>query len=236
MTLKVGILNAIDPQLSQIDWQNTPFDGYRRFLESANPGFTYAEFKVALGEFPESVDVCDAYVITGSPRGVYDDDLWIGQLKAFIRDCYAAGKKLVGICFGHQVLAHALGGYTEKSEKGWGLGLKTFAVSAQKPWMTDPPGSYALYFAHQDQVQRLPAGAELLGGNEFCPIGMFVIGDQVLGVQGHPEFSERMMAGLVDNADGKMPPEFIETVRVSMQDCRPDNDTFGRWIVNFMLN
>lgn len=234
MTMKVGILNAIDPQLSQLDWNKIPFDGYRRFFESADPPFIYAGYDVALGAFPASVHACDAYVITGSPRGAYDEDPWIGQLIAFIRDSYGAGKKLAGICFGHQVLAHALGGRAEKSPKGWGLGLKTFTVTAQKSWMSGPPGTYALYFAHQDQVVRLPAGAQLLGSNDFCPIGMFSIGDQVLGVQGHPEFTPAMMAGLVARSAEKMPPEFVQEARDSLQNGAPDNLTVAQWMTNFL--
>ena len=153
--MKIGILNAIHPETSKVNWQGTPVDAYIRFFESVSVPFDYAGFNVAQSEFPDTVDACDAYVITGSPQGVYDADPWIADLMQFVRDSYAAGKKLIGICFGHQVLAHALGGHSEKSDKGRGLGLKQFAVTTPKPWMTGQPGQYALYFAHQDQVMQL---------------------------------------------------------------------------------
>lgn len=232
--LNIGILNAIDPQKSQLDWNKTPIDGYTRFFQSVDAPFTFTGYNVALDEFPATIDECDAYVITGSPQGVYDDAPWIARLMDFIREGFAAGKKFVGICFGHQVLAHALGGYTAKSEKGWGFGLKTFAVTTRKPWITAPPGTYQLYFAHQDQVQRLPAGAELLGGNDFCPHAMFVIGDQILGVQGHPEFTTSLMESLVDHAAQRMDPAFIADVRASLATGRPDNYLFAQWLTNFL--
>jgi len=232
--MKIGILNAINSLTSQVKWQGTPTDAYIRFLKSGGASGTFIGFDVALREFPESVDTCDAYVITGSPNGVYDDEPWIAELMQFIRDCYEAEKKLVGICFGHQVLAHALGGHTEKSEKGWGLGMKPFDVVAEKPWMTEPAGQFGLYFVHQDQVQHLPAEAELLGGNDFCPNAMFVMGNQVLGVQGHPEFTKPIMEDILVGKNGTIADDVVKTAVSSVQNSTPDNATFAQWIVNFI--
>jgi GMP synthase-like glutamine amidotransferase len=232
--MKLGILNAIHPETSKVNWQGTPVDAYSRFLEGVGGSFEFTGFNVAQGEFPDSVDACDAYLITGSPQGVYEDDPWILELIQFVQASYAAGKKLVGICFGHQMLAHALGGFAEKSEKGWGLGLKRFTVTTQKPWMTAVPGQYALYFAHQDQVVRLPEGAELLGGNDFCPVILFVIGDQVLGVQGHPEFTKEIMRGILAESEAAVSPEVLVPAADSLQAGVPDNALFGQWIVNFL--
>jgi GMP synthase-like glutamine amidotransferase len=154
----------------------------------------------------------------------------------FIRDSYQAGKKLVGICFGHQILAHALGGYAQKSEKGWGLGLKTFSVTGHKPWMTAMPAQCSLYFAHQDQIVTLPPQAELLGGNGFCPNAFFVIDDQVLGIQGHPEFSKPMMQDLLAPMAAELAPEVHETAVSSLDQGHPDNELVGKWLVNFLAN
>jgi GMP synthase-like glutamine amidotransferase len=233
-TMKIGILNAINSLTSQVNWQGTPVEAYIRFLQSGGASFTYTGFNVALGEFPESVETCDAYVITGSPNGVYDEEPWIAALMQFIHDAYAADKKLVGICFGHQVLAHALGGHTEKSDKGWGLGLKQFNVTTKKQWMSTEAGQYALYFAHQDQVITLPSQAELLGGNGFCPNAMFVMGNQVLGVQGHPEFTKSIMQDILAGKNENVSQKVLTTATKSLQNGVPDNATFARWIVNFL--
>ena len=233
--MKVGILNAINALKSEVNWDGTPTEAYIRFLKSGGGNnFSYAGFDVAMGEFPDGVDTCDAYVITGSPNGVYDSEPWIGDLMNFIRDAYIADKKLVGICFGHQVLAHALGGHTEKSTKGWGLGLKPFEVVTQKPWMTEEPGKFNLYFVHQDQVITLPKEAELLGGNSFCPNLMFVMREQVLGVQGHPEFTAPIMDDIMARMNGNVDGGVLETAVSSIHTDTPDNDTFARWIVNFI--
>lgn len=231
--MKVGILNAIPSAGGTVDWQGTPVDAYIRFLEQARPGFEYAGFNVADGQFPDSVDACDVYIITGSPRGVYDLDPWIARLLDFLREAFRAGKKLVGICFGHQALAQALGGRAEKSEKGFNFGLKQFDVSGIKPWMNGRRDSCSLYFVHQDQVTRLPPGAEHLGGNTFCPNIFFTIGEQVLGIQGHPEFTRAIMEQLIAGLPGVEVKVLAEAAR-SLDEGPPDNRLLAQWIVNFL--
>jgi GMP synthase-like glutamine amidotransferase len=232
--MKLGILNAIHPDKSQVNWDGSPIDAYIRFFESANAGFEYMGFEVAQGQLPVSPEVCDAYVITGSPTGVYDVDSWIPGLSAFIRASYRGGKKLIGICFGHQMLAHALGGHAEKSEKGCGYGLSTFNIDGSKPWMTGNPKQCSLYFAHQDQVMELPPGAELLGGNEFCPNVLYTIDNRVLSIQGHPEFSTELMRDLVDLAKQKLDSTTHQAAVRSLGNGQPDNLMVANWMLNFL--
>jgi GMP synthase-like glutamine amidotransferase len=236
MVMKIGILNAFPPEERIVNWNGTVIDAYIRFLELVPNPFTYAGYNVAQGQFPDSSNECDAYLITGSPRGVYDSDVWIIRLARFIRDCYQEGKKLVGICFGHQILAHALGGFSEKSAKGWGLGLKAFEIIERKPWLTGKPQSCSLYFVHQDQVVRLPPGAELLGTNAFCPNLFFVIKDQVLGIQGHPEFTAEIMDDIFSALEGTVEEHVYENALNSVQEGAPDNQLVAGWIVNFFTS
>ncbi|MEN8171357.1 MAG: hypothetical protein ABFS03_00605 [Chloroflexota bacterium] len=231
--MKVGILDAFPPGKSVVNWYDTPIDTYIRFLESAHAPFEYQGYIVSQGEFPESVDACDAYLITGSPKGVYNNDVWIANLERFIQVSYRAGKKLVGICFGHQILAQALGGRVEKSEKGWGLGLDTFKLSAHMPWMTETPDHCALYFVHQDQVIELPPGAELLGGNDFCPNLIFTIDNQALGIQGHPEFGLEIMGDIMLARKDTVGEDVYQKALDSLDNGKPDNQLFAEWIVNF---
>lgn len=232
--MKLGILNGISPEASGINWNGTPVDTYIRFFQSVDPPFDYVGYELTQGQFPDSPAECDAYVITGSPRGVYDTDEWIATLMQFIRDSYQAGKKLIGICFGHQILAHALGGHAEKSEKGWGFGLKTFDIIEPKTWMTHRPDHCSLYFVHQDQVIRLPPEAELLGGNPFCPNAFFTIDNRVLGIQGHPEFSESIMRDLLALRKERLGPQVYEMAAQSLDSGTPDNQLLAQWMVNFI--
>ena len=233
--MKLGILNAIPPAAGVVNWNGTPVDAYIRFFERVRPSFEYAAYALTEGHFPDSPGECDAYVITGSPRGAYDDDEWIAALIQFIGEAYRQGRKLVGICFGHQVLAQALGGHVEKSEKGWGFGLKRFHIFKRKAWMDDGPDHCDLYFAHQDQVLRPPPEAELLGGNDFCPIALYTLNDRVLGIQGHPEFTASIMQDLLPLMKEGMEAEGYETAVRSLQNgTAPEGQRVAQWIVNFL--
>ena len=232
--MHVGILSASHETEPRQNWGGTIADIYERFLHSGGGDtFSYSDFHVAGSIFPPSIDTCDAYIITGSPSGAYESDPWISRLQEFIREAHAAGKKLVGICFGHQVLAQALGGHVEKSEKGFGFGTREFVVSAEKPWMSDYKPSCRLYFSHQDQVMTLPTNAELLAGDEFCPNGMYAIGDQVLGVQGHPEFDVAIMTDIASHVGDFLPADNRET-HGALTPQPEDNAVFARWIINFL--
>lgn len=233
--MKIGILDALSsPDLTHVKWHGSTAGTCIHFLNSANAPFTYAVYDVSGGEFPTAVEECDAYLITGSRKGTYDDEVWIGRLMQFVQSCYQAHKKMVGICFGHQLLAQALGGRSEKSDKGWGLGLKTFDVVSTKPWMNGRPQQCSLYFSHQDQVVQLPAGAERLGGSAFCENALFAMDGQVLGIQGHPEFTTGIMQDILAKPKETAPLDLHETAVRSLENGRPDNELVAHWVVNFL--
>jgi GMP synthase-like glutamine amidotransferase len=100
--------------------------------------------------------------------------------------------------------------------------------------MEGAPGQLSLYFAHQDQVERLPANAETLGGSEFCPIGMFTITDQILGIQGHPEFTASQMRDVLKQRRLNGYERDAEEAEATLRQGRSDGRMVGRWIVNFL--
>lgn len=140
-------------------------------------------------ETPATLD-CDAYLITGSRHSVYEDLPWMPSLVDFLRRVLAADKKIIGICFGHQLMAHHFGGRVEAADAGWAVGVHQSQVSKMYSWMKPQVNNIGLISSHKDQVSRLPDGAEVYVGNEFCPIGGFVWRNQVITIQGHPEFSK----------------------------------------------
>jgi len=231
--MKLGILNATTPE-DEASFALPEIENFQAFFDAIPHQLTLIEYRVTQGEYPSDLHACDAYLITGSPQGVYDPDPWIPALADFIRRSYAAGRKLVGICFGHQLLAHTLGGHTEKSTHGWGMGLRCFDILAAPAWMNPPLAQGQLYFCHQDQVLRLPTQAQRLASNPACPNAIFVIGDRVLGIQGHPEFSATYMATLI----GMLAPTAGDVVaaqaRASLQTGDPDATTVAQWVVNFL--
>lgn len=234
--MHIAILNGIISSESQVNWGNSPIDTYIKFLNSSGKNFSCSGFELSAGEFPSSSDNFDAFLITGSPRGVYDSDPWINELKQFIRDRFKLGDKFVGICFGHQILAHALGGFAEKSEKGWGFGQKQITISKKKTWMGDQPDQINLYYVHQDQVTSLPANAENLGGSDFVPNALFTIDNQVLGIQGHPEFTKDIMVQIASSHKEDFDPKFYDLALQSINNGSPDNQLLAIWIADFLTN
>ncbi|MGU9962340.1 MAG: glutamine amidotransferase-related protein [Candidatus Puniceispirillales bacterium WSBS_2018_MAG_OTU23] len=176
-------------------------DMYNALFSTIAPEITLTYIMVCDNEFPQSVDEFDAYLITGSPSGAYDNDEWIARLQVFIKTAYAANKPLIGICFGHQIIAQALGGKVEKSPKGWGVGVRTVAVKNHAGIIPEDKTEYSLLYMHQDQVVTAPTGSTVLAGDEFCPIAGFIIEDKVLCVQGHPEFTPEVIAALITLQD-----------------------------------
>ena len=222
--MKIGILHAIE----------TEPDYFKRFFTSIDAPFECAVYDVTKGELPESPDLYDAFIVSGSAKGVYDSDPWIADLTTFIKKIDQARKKMVGICFGHQIIAHTLGGHAEKSEKGWGVGLREFQITGQKPWMEPALDRCALYFIHQDQVMELPPGAETLGGNDFCPNAIYTIGERVLGIQGHPEFPRDFVAYVIQERKERFGAQLHDEALNSLDNGEPDAKIVGQWIIHFL--
>ena len=232
--MKLGILNACTPA-DEVEFELKEFESFRHFFALTSHTLYLHEYRITEGDFPQSTDACDAYLITGSPRGAYEQEPWIAQLSRFIVDVYAARQRMVGVCFGHQILAHALGGRAEKSTKGWGMGLRTVGIVDERAWMQPALSHGAFHFCHQDQVVQLPAAADRLAGNDFCPNGMFVIGDRVLGLQAHPEFTTSVMAKAIELLAPDAGAVTAHAAAASLHGRAADNRVMAQWIRNFLM-
>nr|WP_115717266.1 amidotransferase [Gallaecimonas mangrovi] len=154
-------------------------------------------FSVIDGVYPPNPDDFDAMLVTGSKADAFSNEPWVLTLGAYLRQRHDAGQKLLGICFGHQLLAHALGGRTERAAAGWGVGVMAYQWQTKPTWLNDEAATFKLICSHRDQVTQLPPGATLLAANDFCPNAAFYIADKVLAFQGHPEFSTDFGAELI---------------------------------------
>jgi GMP synthase-like glutamine amidotransferase len=206
---------------------------FTALMQSARPDWSYRAYDCTIGQFPETVDQCDGYIIGGSPASVNDDAAWIGTLCAFIRKFDSVKTPVVGCCFGHQAIAKALGGTVGKNPGGWGFGVAATRMQRTEAWMTPAKSAIQLYAAHSEQVTKLPQQAIVLGGDAFCPAGSFRIGDHFLTTQYHPEMTKDFFVALTHAFETYIGSEVAENAREQAQ-TETDDKVFAQWMANFL--
>ncbi|MCL6269153.1 GMP synthase [Sansalvadorimonas sp. 2012CJ34-2] len=232
--MKIGILQCDDVQEQFLaEHKNYPEMFMNLFLKE-DPTCTFSVYKVHEGELPASTKECPAWIITGSRYSVYENLPWLPPFFKFVRQLYKNNCKLVGICFGHQVIAQALGGSVSRSEKGWGVGMSFNQVTHCKPWMQPSSKSLNLIVSHQDQIMTLPDSARILASSDFCPYYMVSYDDHFLSIQGHPEFSHSYIKDLMLSRKGRIPEERIAEGLNSLH-TESDAQLSIRWILKFLF-
>lgn len=203
-------------------------------FQAVVPDWEFSVFPAHKGVLPGSEE-CDAFLLTGSRHSAYDELDWIPPLESLIRQLFQEKKKLLGVCFGHQIMAQALGGVVTQSEKGWGVGLSFNQVKVTKPWMEPVQSQLDLLVSHQDQVMTPPESAEIVASSEFCPNFVVQYGPSFLSVQGHPEFSKAYTAALMGTRRGQSIPEERYQAGITSMNNKVDSELMIRWMVNFIL-
>ena len=231
--LRLGILLAGETGADMRPDNPTYQKMYSDFFAPCQARLKFDFIQVRHGEFPESLADYDAYLISGSRHGVYDDLPWLPRLIDFIHEAFAARIRLIGVCFGHQVLAQALGGEAGLSEKGWGVGIIAMHQQCALAGKPPPQQPIKLPYVHQDQVTRLPQDAETLLGNDFCPYASFVIPGRVLSVQGHPEFTNAYVDALLTRRQKSIGAAQAEQARTTLTQTT-DSALVRQWFLDFL--
>ncbi|MBD8066865.1 gamma-glutamyl-gamma-aminobutyrate hydrolase family protein [Devosia sp. PTR5] len=222
------------PQHLQPRFANYP-QMFRHMFASGGGDFSFSEIDVRSVALPDAAAL-EGLVITGSPAGVYEDHAWLDPLRTFIRAAYEAETPMLGICFGHQIMADALGGTVEKSGRGWGLGRHLYRVEARPHFLAELPDTIAVACSHQDQVVLPPPEAEVVLASAFAPYaGLLYKTGKALSFQPHPEFDDAYAKALVDLRRGNAPETVIEEAIASFA-TPSDSMALRRAIVRFFAD
>ena len=233
--MKVGILKADTVRPEWVAEFGEYPDMFIACLGQADPTIEFTTYDVERGNYPADINEVDAYLITGSKSSVYDEKPWIAPLMDFVRELDRRRTRLVGICFGHQLVAEALGGKTAKSGKGWGVGLHTHRFSRLPSWHDQGDQDLNILVTHQDQVVENPIDSTVLAGSEFCENAVCQIGDHILTFQGHPEFEPEYVRKLMRLRQQLIGDAAYEEGMASL-DTEHEGHRVAHWIRNFLAS
>jgi len=234
----IGILETGRPSDALAAEHGTYTAMVATLLSSGDGALRFENFSVMEDEFPAGVEECDGYVITGSRFSAMDETPWMLRLESFLRDAMAKDRPVFGICFGHQILAKALGGEVKQAKQGWQLGLQSYQLVKRPEWMEESPDTLRMNAIHQDQVVSLPEGAEIIASAPQCPIAGLVYGDKAASFQAHPEFTLDFEKDLLKTYTGVTLPKDLGKAAlagVKAADAETDSAQIARMIRRFFL-
>lgn len=209
------------------------FGDYPDMFAALFPEFNWKLYDVINNHFPENINECEVYMATGSRHSVYENIDWINRTKELIREINSQNKYFIGYCFGHQLMGEALGGKVGKSNNGWCVGVHEFNVKIKQDWMTPYQEKINLLMMCQDQILELPKNGVRLAGNEMCPNAIVQVGENILGIQAHPEFTRAYDQILMELRKEKIGAAVVEHGIDSLQK-NIDRELIRKWVFNFL--
>ncbi|KUI98601.1 glutamine amidotransferase-related protein [Vibrio sp. MEBiC08052] len=229
----IGILECGQTDPDWIEEHGEMADPFPRFLGQVSKALTYKIYKAHIHQLPKQADECDAWLITGSPLSVYERPAWLTELSDFLVEAVKTSP-VVGICFGHQLLHDALGGKVEHTNQ-WGIGVQEYHLKIQPGWAPteEQLSAFHLIAFHQDQVTQAAPNTNVLAGNDFCPLGITTIGDNVFTIQAHPEMTTKLASDLYESQRELHGAEKTNRAVQSLQG-RIDGKLAAEWVLAFI--
>ncbi|PUZ70766.1 hypothetical protein GQ55_2G260700 [Panicum hallii var. hallii] len=247
------------------------YGGYLHVFVAAfgGAGEAWDLYRAIDGELPAPGDLggYDGFVISGSPHDAYGDEPWILRLCLLVRELHAMRKRVLGVCFGHQVICRALGGRVGRARGGWDVGVREVDIADALPPcrfldalrgrgqlprrakitevhqdevhlcnLARTPLQSDGVLAHGEQVWEVPEGAEVLASSDKTGVEMFRVGEHVLGIQGHPEYTKDILLSLVDRlvTAGSITVSFAEVVKRQLEATAPDREFWLKLCKSFL--
>ena len=209
------------------------YGDYSDMFAQLFPELEWVLYDVVHGQFPDDIDACEVYFATGSRYSVYEDKPWIKRVLEFIRLIHDQQKYFVGFCFGHQLLGEAMGGKVQKASTGWCVGVHKFEIYETTNWMVPHQSTINLLMMCQDQVVTLPPNAIVLAGNAQCPNGIIQLGERMLGIQAHPEFSKAYDQFLMERRADRMGEDVVKKGVESLNKA-VHREVVREWVLRFL--
>ena len=233
MKIKIGLLLCDHvPEGLLASFGDYP-EMYQKAFNGLGFQISWIVYDACKTELPNTTGEVDGFIISGSRFSVNDNEKWITSLISFVRWLNQERIPTVGICFGHQLIAKALGGVVEKSDSGWGVGCKEFLVDGRRDWMREIKEELVVPAFHQEQITRLPIGGRSIASADYCTNFLMECNDQMLGIQGHPEFRKEYISALLEERLAVLSEAVSSEAEKSLK-LTADNTLIKSWILDFI--